>query len=602
MRKYHFMKMSMIFMKILAIFLAVIFPLFLSSLYINFNGQNDLRQEIIESAKPKIEFYANRLDNDFSGVKRSVAKLHINEDLQNLSVSADFLEHYIKMRAILDLETRMREITDLGEFVSEVNLYIPMIGKKIGNMVALDITAGEFEIFLNCIKDNKLPFAYVENNGEKDVYGKILTGTETYMCLMPYFSYVRIDGKQSPPYIVTIKVQKLAVERMLQEFSHNVQGSGLLLSNQNGLDFPGNTPPEMVQDLRKLIASGDQADTRTIVTTAELGGKKFILAYKRMISLDSTLLTYIPQESFFQSLGRYRTWLWSVSLLAVMVVVLFSFLVRKVIIKPLDSLVDGFDRVEKGDLNIDLKYKNEDEFGYLYKRFNGMCRRLATLIEQVYEQRIRVREAELKQLQYQINPHFLYNSLFILYRMAKMNNTEGILKLSQHLGGYYQFVTKCASDEVTLQDEVNHVKDYIEIQSIRFFHRIRVEFGEIPEGMGNMMVPRLILQPLVENCYNHGLKTKLKDGILKVRITRNENVLIISVEDNGEELEEQDLLKMQEALAVTGHMQEVSGLMNIHRRLRIKYGPDSGIFLGVSELGGLCAEVRIDMGGGAARV
>ena len=264
----------------------------------------------------------------------------------------------------------------------------------------------------------------------------------------------------------------------------------------------------------------------------------------------------------------------------------------------MDLLVNGFAQVEKGTLDIELKYKIDDEFGYLYKRFNSMCRRLAALIEQIYEQKIRAQNAELKQLQYQINPHFLYNSLFILYRMAKMNEIEGILKLSQHLGGYYQFVTKSASDEVTLGAEIKHAMDYIQIQSIRYANRIKVEFPDVPEEMQSLIITRLILQPLIENSYNHGLSNKLSGGILKVNIVRDEEVLKIIVEDNGETMNEETLDKMKTALASVDHIEEDGGLLNIHRRLIIRYGPESGLFLSIGAMGGLCVEMRITLKGG----
>lgn len=591
--KKHHRKISLVFLKILLIFLAVVFPIYLSGLYINFTGQRDLQQEKISSAKPKIDFYASRLEKDFRIVTQSLLKLYNNEDVKFLSLTTGQQEGYEKMKSILDLWARLREIQDQGEFVSQVCMYIPMIQKKIATDFIQDFPPGEFELFTEVGRDTKFPFVTVDSKKIRGSPNTVAAGADIYMCMMPYFSDIVIGGIKQPLYLVTIQVKEDAVARMLRDMSADVQGNALLLSNQYGLDFTGGTDSEIVGSLKAQLAGIDRSDTATKMINAKIQGKKYLVSYKWIPSLDSTLVIYIPQESFYQSLVRYRTWLWIVTALTAVLVLVFTMLVKRIFIKPLDTLMDGFAQVEQGDLAIKLEYRKEDAFGHLYKRFNAMCQRLSALIEQVYEQKIRAQKAELKQLQYQINPHFLYNSLFILYRMAKMNDIEGILKLSQHLGGYYQFVTKSASDEVTLCAEVQHARDYVQIQLIRYANRIAVDFPELPQELTGMMVPRLILQPLIENSYNHGLGSKLSGGILRIRIERDEEGLLISVEDNGDIMGEEGLERMRAVLASTDQLQEDGGLRNIHRRLEIRYGPGSGLALHIGEMGGLKVEVRI---------
>jgi two-component system, sensor histidine kinase YesM len=174
-----------------------------------------------------------------------------------------------------------------------------------------------------------------------------------------------------------------------------------------------------------------------------------------------------------------------------------------------------------------------------------------------------------------------------------MDDIQGILKLSHHMGGYYQFVTKNVSDEVTLGEEINHVKDYIQIQTIRYASRIQARFSDAPEEILGMRVPRLILQPLVENSYLHGLHNKLSGGLLNVSITRDEAFLHIFVEDNGDSMNEEKLKSLCATLASSDHLQECGGLVNVHRRLLIRYGPGSGLYPDIGALGGLRIEMRI---------
>jgi two-component system, sensor histidine kinase YesM len=213
-----------------------------------------------------------------------------------------------------------------------------------------------------------------------------------------------------------------------------------------------------------------------------------------------------------------------------------------------------------------------------------------------------VQNAELKQLQYQINPHFLYNSLLIIYSLVKMGDSECAMKLARHMGNYYQYITRSSSEEVPLVKEITHAKDYVGIQRIRFSNRIKAEFEEIPEGMQNFIVPRLIVQPIIENSYNHGLKDKIRDGILKVQMQQEQGYLSIFVEDNGEEMKEEKLAELRRMLGSNDPGIEKSGLLNVHRRLQIKYGSDSGIHVSQGEYGGLRVEIRIKTGGEVSNV
>ncbi|HEY5587137.1 MAG TPA: histidine kinase [Ruminiclostridium sp.] len=216
-----------------------------------------------------------------------------------------------------------------------------------------------------------------------------------------------------------------------------------------------------------------------------------------------------------------------------------------------------------------------------------MCQKLSTLIQQVYEEKLNAKSAELKQLQYQINPHFLYNCFFLTYRMAMMHDEDGVIKLTKHLGNYYQFVTRSSSDDVPLIKELNHVKEYIEIQSVRFNNRIFVKIEELPKVFDNLLVPRLILQPVIENAYSHGLKNKVKNGIINISFSQKKNVFSISVEDNGNELTSEILMALEDKLLFIDNSDEITGLLNVQRRLKIKYGELGGISVSRGELGGL---------------
>ncbi|MCX7657034.1 MAG: histidine kinase, partial [Treponemataceae bacterium] len=161
--------------------------------------------------------------------------------------------------------------------------------------------------------------------------------------------------------------------------------------------------------------------------------------------------------------------------------------------------------MEEGDLKTRIEYERKDEFGYLFHSFNRMVDKLDELVNQVYVAKILAQKAELKQLQAQINPHFLYNSFFTLQRTIIGEDIDKAALYAEKLGSYFKYITRNRQEEVALEKEVEHARIFTDIQSMRFSRRIKIEFGCLPEECRDWIVPRLILQPLLENAFEHGL-------------------------------------------------------------------------------------------------
>ncbi len=299
------------------------------------------------------------------------------------------------------------------------------------------------------------------------------------------------------------------------------------------------------------------------------------------------MVRYIRQSDVFKAVQEYRLWIWVYSFCGIAILILFAFSTYKFIHQPLLKLVKSFKRVESGDLNIFIRHHRRDEFHYLFEKFNEMIRNVNTLIDQVYRQKILAQKAELKQLQSQINPHFLYNSLFILNMMAKTGDRDTLERFTLQLGEYFRFITKNNSDEVTLLEEIQHARIYSEIQETRLSNRIDVQFGSLPEQLNDVIVPRLILQPVIENAFIHGLESSEDGGSIQVSIEYSSEQIWISVEDTGNTLADYDLERLRNILSGSLEAGEMVGLLNIHRRLQLKFGSSSGLKLERGKDGGL---------------
>nr|WP_240547958.1 histidine kinase [Paenibacillus lignilyticus] len=261
--------------------------------------------------------------------------------------------------------------------------------------------------------------------------------------------------------------------------------------------------------------------------------------------------------------------------------------------RPLKRLIQAFKILETDNLNISIRPQGDIEFGYLYRSFDRMVDKLRGSIQENYEQKIALQHSELKQLQSQINPHFLYNSFFNIYMISRSGDAENAATLAQRLGSYYQFITRSGSDEVTLDLEYRHAVDYCDIQGIRFSNRITIEAAKLPEVCKPLLVPRLLIQPVVENAFEHAFEDGMRRGNVTVQVEYEEDRLCISVEDDGDTLTDEALELLHERLADVSASQEKTGLFNVCRRIRLKFGQRSGIFVSRSALGGLKADMII---------
>ena len=197
-----------------------------------------------------------------------------------------------------------------------------------------------------------------------------------------------------------------------------------------------------------------------------------------------------------------------------------------------------------------------------------MIDHIEQLASQLYEEKYRAKKAELKQLQMQIDPHFLYNTLYMIYRIAQSEDNRSIAKLSLNLSNYYRYISKMPEQIVPLRDEIRHVTNYLEIQRIRFEPRIRVEISALPEEIAGEMIPSLIIQPIVENAFQHGVRDLEQDGLVSLSYEVEPSLFRVIVSDNSGKMTE-DSVRSLWAHVTDPASPDSSALCNLYRRLKL---------------------------------
>ncbi len=233
-------------------------------------------------------------------------------------------------------------------------------------------------------------------------------------------------------------------------------------------------------------------------------------------------------------------------------------------------------QVEEGDLSVRFNTAYEDEIGELGNSFNSMLERINTLIQQLYVEEQAKLEAQMKILREQIKPHFLYNTLDTINWMARSYKAYDVVKLVEALANMFRIGLSKGQDFISVYDEVLHVQNYLYIQKTRYQDKLQYSI-DVSEDLNDIRIPKMILQPLVENSIYHGIKQKRGSGTVKICGWREQERIILTVEDDGKGMPEETLAALQEYVKCpSSSAQKIGfGLSYIADRLSLIYKNES---------------------------
>ena len=339
-------------------------------------------------------------------------------------------------------------------------------------------------------------------------------------------SFVRVINDintQKPIGILAINLPsrffEQAYEGLSGETSHFAlyDTSGSLICKDNESTFSSLNPENLLQNTREET---DKLFYKSIFTCDTLGDSHFILASR----LEVRILDGLPAK------------LLAALIIGAFILLAFMWLINtyiaKNVIYPIQRLVDSMAEVQNGWLHRVSMNVSDDEIGLLKNSYNAMLIEINQLIEELLQKEKTLRMAELDALQEQMKPHFLYNTLDMIRYMALENRTDEVYNMLETLGNFYRRFLSKGSTDLSLGEEIEIVKSYLTLQRTRFEDIFTDEY-EIEEGLSSIRVPRLILQPLVENSIYHGIRPKGEHGVIRVTVKRQEDFLFLSIYDNG---------------------------------------------------------------------
>lgn len=295
-------------------------------------------------------------------------------------------------------------------------------------------------------------------------------------------------------------------------------------------------------------------------------------------------------QNFFVTLIRF-------SIIAFLVIcallVFLSYHIPLSITHPISRLSEVTDQVANGNLNIRSDVIAGAEVGMLSNSLNTMIDKTCELLEQVKTEQIRLRKAEFELLQAQINPHFLYNTLDTIVWLAESGNQKDVVKMVGNLSDFFRTSLNQGKDINSIREELLHVKSYLEIQQIRYQDILKYEIC-VPEEFNKYLIPKITIQPIVENALYHGIKNKRGMGKIDIRGIGKEDYFLIEIEDNGIGMKEERLQQVIDGIQnKIPTEKEIYGLYNVNERIRLDFGEIYGISIDSTYMKGTKVNIKL---------
>ena len=359
-----------------------------------------------------------------------------------------------------------------------------------------------------------------------------------------------------------------------------VDGTGQILASSN--------PEAAGTSMESLLPSWNTLGSGGVPENAVMMEKN-VVCMRKEANMGTSLFLLRDQESLRQEAGRVSRRILLIFVVSSVFVFAAVFTYGKLMQKRVDQVVYAARKLGDGEFDYRLKNMGSDEIGQIADAFNLLNERIQVLIRDNYEKKLLIKSSEMNLLQEQINPHFLYNALSVISSMAMREGGKRTVESVRYLAAFYRISLNKGRQIVSVQEELELVKSYMNIQAIRFGDSVEVSYDVDREALACRTI-KLILQPLVENAIHHGRRD---EGVLHIRVTvgKKKDRVFYEVKDDGLGMEPDRLVILREQLRQS---QEGFGLRNVDIRVKLHYGEPYGV-AAVNSEPGKGTEIRVEI-------
>ena len=372
------------------------------------------------------------------------------------------------------------------------------------------------------------------------------------------------------------------LESLIDDTENKVRRAAIGIVDQNGIFCMEHYPQdfEMSDDTKKAIVSLAQKQTEDVILNERQIPGGILQAYRQKDS-GMLIFTLIPNSVLYHELNQILTVLASIYLLVSVLAVGMSLYVSRIFTLPIKKISTAMEHFDGKDFSHTVEIHTNTELDKIGHSYNEMLGNIQHLLTEIKNKEEELRTSELNMLISQINPHFLYNTLDTIYMLARINGEETTMKMIQALSKYLRLSLSKGNDIVLVQDEIENVKSYMEIQQIRNDNLFHYEI-DCRINAKEYLILKLILQPLVENAIKYGFCEISKGGMIHITVLESSGRLTFTVHNNGAPMAQETADTLNALLHVpVADMKQFFpdkrhgyGIINIITRLRLKYGED----------------------------
>lgn len=572
------MKLSLRF-KVSAFVLLLVTPLFLFLYYTNIYSINIVREKVAQSASDTLTLHLGTLDELLEQTSHYLLRTANENMLLELYSDSgpDSVNYYLSIRKLMD------------QWYNDVSYYTIIRSVFVYHL-------DRDELFLSSQKE------YYQ---EKDLIASGLSSRlkASHLPTSLKWETVTIGGEPVLFKVLPDKSSRLligvlvSIDSLAQPLTHlESTGGGEqigIISNDGTLlwgEFAGSD----LDLIRNYLSDSLHPSGASI----RLGnGNKYLLIDKPSLYSNLNVFILLDEKTILDELPNFQRIINAIPIAIIIIIAILLTLLSRLVFKPIQHLTSGMRILGKGQLEYRLKEGNSKEFQIITRQFNQMAEQIRNLKIDIYEEQMKVQQAELKHLQAQINPHFFMNSLNIVFHLVELQKYSLIKKMIVHLVSYFRFIMNTNDTWITLSSELNHIRNYIEIQMVMYPDKLFYQV-QLPKELENMLIPPLLIQPFVENAIKHGFINNSKpfEVILTVgeEVGKNgESYICILIKDSGPGFSGHQLeilnLGLYEKKPTDHHL----GIWNVYSRMLMFYNNRASLtFLNAPE-GGAVVEIRL---------
>lgn len=411
-----------------------------------------------------------------------------------------------------------------------------------------------------------------------------------YKLVVGYVSFDNIHEDE------TLKDPYILIEELRNEFSKLLDVTSTPESNVwlESLLRNIDTLEKRVDDIRDSLKRGETYDQNI----GKLDKNIYILT--ELIQDDIQYYIYyqtrnmnLVTQSLHQQIHDFIVICSILMVLLLVLIVFVAVIIVSDILRPIDSLYDATVKVAEGDFSARAHVRSTDEIAVLADGFNNMANNMQSLIDEIKEDQQKMRRADLRLLQEQINPHFLYNTLDTIVWLIEANEPEQAVNMVVTFSNFFRLTLSKGKEFISIREEEQHIASYLEIQQMRYHDILEYDI-QIDQVLYQYQILKLTLQPLVENALYHGIKYKRAKGFIHIHGEKEGNLIRLTVRDNGAGMEAEDLEELQREIERPCQETERGfGLANVNERIHMYFGNEYGMQIQSTKGKGTIVEVTI---------